>query len=197
MTPENNAGFLSGQGLPTLYDGVAQEVIDEMMDNSNFDNFTDSIYSKVKKENPNVIYIIDSVATVVPRPEQSVALLLSYYEMYSRSAQREGNPMMYITNEVIDYITAIEQDKEYGVLESEQALLEANQKGKKERKNAIHKDSELSSELEYFWGFVEWGENCLREIKEPEVSIDGWTYGVFLLRKIFLEQDRRNKALLQ
>lgn len=175
-------------GLPMPYEGVTEEVFfDYLMDRQ---SFTKNALDNLKEENPHLLkYLIRDVMISVS-PDESLGWVLMYYEILSRSAQREGAHVFLVSGDALASFSALEL-RDLTVGDEEEALRYIHEKDEKQ-KGLVQAELLKSKELGEFWSCITVHTTHVAfsygsfERADEEVRI------AYSLLEILKEQEKRN-----
>jgi len=136
--------------LPAPYEGVTDEVFLDLLTDRG--TFVKQTIENLKKENPHLVTFVVKSCNTSPDPELSLNWLLTYYEIYSRSARKNGQLILEVFEERIDSIFAekdvlLSQIPEDDPESIEKFLVEDELK----KENIRQAEIKASDELANFW----------------------------------------------
>jgi len=90
--------------LPTPYEGITLEIFAECLFDP--DTFRKKVLKKMKQENGVLFEWVVNSSIGSLNPEETLRWLLSYYEIFSRSGEKEGQGMLVISQNILHSIYA-------------------------------------------------------------------------------------------
>lgn len=136
--------------LPEPYEGVVEEIFfDLLVDRA---VYIHNSLTNFREENPYLISALITDLTSSPNSDLSSNWLLSYYEIFSRSARKMGKMMLLVSKEVIE--TYDEKDvQELKSIDARRSQVDAirHKELSIRNRNKLIKGEVLSNELASFW----------------------------------------------
>lgn len=179
--------------LPTPYEGVTDEILLELL--ADRDGFVRRVISNLKEENPSLVeYIVKSCPTS-PDPESSLNWLLAYYEIFSRSARKNGRIMFEVSRERIRSVFAerratLDQVTE----EDEEAQFEFYAEEDMKVENIIQAETESARPLAEFWITIKMRRlKQLMTVSKTEAEVDAILHPLHDLSLLLHSQEEANK----
>jgi hypothetical protein len=137
--------------LPPISDGITDEIFLETVTNRG--KFLNRTARLMKKENPHLLKFIVSNAVSSLMSADVATWSFSYYEIYARSARREGLPMVRVEEDVIDTRGhENEQKKEITSMANvESDAFKTMKIEELDEEQRIENESDESDELALYW----------------------------------------------
>lgn len=166
--------------LPKLSSGVCQLVIRDFKEAG--EDYIATVRNMVRRQNPALFQAVffDS------RPdEKSIDMyvdnwMLCYYDLYARSASKQGRPMIVITEEVMSDYFATRKPAKPGEPDSEEVSLETQ---------LVLKERSQSYESKQFWNaFSDFGKQLFKKRISPKYLVEA-NQPVYDLVALFHRQD--------
>ncbi len=181
--------------LPIPYDGVVLEVFNDLV--TDRASFVRGAMENIRQENPYVLELIVRHALVSPYRDLALDWGLSYYEVNSRSAKRQGTQMIKVSKSLVDASLG-KQAQEMSLLriEDREDIIEYFNREEELRKVRINSELERSAEMAKFWTTYHTSlanhlmENVVHEADFPSSIID-------ILNELLHQQIDANKLTNQ
>lgn len=155
MTNERTIGQINPSERPNPYAGVALEVFKDIL--TNREAFRSKVMRQMASENEVLHDFVLKASMGSPNRELTLDWCLIYYEIFSRSARKEGEPMIKVTKETHDSMF----QKEVTLLnmmtrgrpeaESERLLEQYRKKKEEDIENRKSRETNSNDELAVFW----------------------------------------------
>lgn len=185
--PTNKSAELA---LP--YEGVTDKVFVDLL--TDRVSFVRSSMQHVREQNPP---LLDILVHLIVKSDRETILdwCLCYYEIYRRSAEHAGLPMITISQSLVDSIWA-QEDKQIQLSEQgdDQTIGDFFKRKEELQDERVNIECKKSKELEKFWAYlINFKAYSISHQKLPLFLINESFDIMYDIQEVFLEQEKVNK----
>jgi hypothetical protein len=190
MAPESDPRYIIIPGLPAPYKGVTEEVLTEIASDRIAD-FTSSVLIKMITENPALEWLVHASILTSAQSFVTLSNFAAYYEIFSRSAEKEGVPMIVVSKRTV----TTWRKKYIGLSKQNLSLEELDKEVVRQMQERREKDTQKSAELGDFWDYIESVRLVMKKTGYSQAAINSVFNPLFTLQELLHEQERRNREL--
>lgn len=135
--------------LPQPYKGVTEEVFSDLL--SDRANFVKKAFTNLLDENPQIAKLIIKDCITSLDPESSLNFALSYYEIFSRSARKNGQRLLMVTEDTFQSDISVQQRDLESIMNSPTDISNYFEEQEKQKQQQISNEINQNAELGEFW----------------------------------------------
>lgn len=178
--------------LPQPYEGVTQEVFFDLL--SDRANFVKKALTNLLDENPQIAKLIIQNCISSPDPENSLNFALSYYEIFSRSARKNGQKLLIVTEDTFQADIGVQQRDLESIMHSPTDISKYLQEQEKQKQQQISNEINQNDELGEFWATLKmWELHQVITGDKKQIEIEIILRPLYGVRSLLYNQQSANR----